>query len=156
MKDAFGGTFVLKLIMVFFVIYVTFLGVALQIAKAYRIKNGVINLLEQNQYDGSDDESSLSYLDGYLDSIPYNAPTNNTSISKKCKMDTDGSDKSTAVYYHGVCIEQDPNGGNGSDRHYYRVTVYLFAEFPFLGITGNDVITIPVSGETMTIKSYNK
>ena len=52
MKDAFGGSIMIYLFMIFFVIYVALIGVALNFAKIYRIKNNVINILEQNQYSG--------------------------------------------------------------------------------------------------------
>mgnify|MGYP001856301377 CR=1 FL=1 len=71
MKDAFGGTFILKLFMIFFIIYVTFIFLVLNFAKHYRIKNYVVNFLEQSQYNG--DASSLddSDLDTYLRGVPY-------------------------------------------------------------------------------------
>ena len=142
MKEAFGGTFTLKLIMVFFVVYVTFMGVALQIAKCYRIKNSVINYLEQSQYTyGS--EFSDSYKK-YLKDIPYNIPE----IDKLQDICEKGENK-TAKYYpeEGICIEK-----KGDDKNpYYVVSVYFVAEFPFLGVH----VPLTISGETMTIKDYS-
>ena len=154
MKEAFGGTFMLKLIMVFFVVYVTFMGVALQIAKLYRIKNGVINILEQNQYvmDGSDESTIIAKVDSYLAGIPYNVPDIDK-LKDKCE---ESGDK--AKYYAGTeaegsvggyCIVQDPNGAsNVKGEHYYKVSVYYAAEFPFLGVN----VPLTISGETMTIR----
>ena len=142
MKEAFGGTFMLKLVMVFFVIYVTFLGVALNIAKAYRIKNGVINIIEQQQYDMSDSSDTSTYIliNNYLSSIPYNV--SKTSIDDNCKAaaskvsDYPNNYKSDS----GICVIKNP--GN-----YYKVTVYMYAEFPFLDIH----LILPISGETMSM-----
>ena len=44
MRDAFGGTFVIKLIIIFIVLYVSFMAVAMQYAKTFRVKNLIINL----------------------------------------------------------------------------------------------------------------
>ena len=154
MKEAFGGTFMLKLIMVFFVVYVTFMGVALQIAKLYRIKNGVINILEQNQYvmGSSDEDEIIRKVDAYLLKIPYNVP-DIPELQEKCKNSGD-----KAKYYAGTeaedsvggyCIVQDPNGAsNVAGEHYYKVSVYYAAEFPFLRVN----VPLTISGETMTIK----
>ena len=136
MKEAFGGTFILKLIMVFFVVYVTFMGVALQIAKLYRIKNGVINILEQTQYSGGRSaELDKTQISTYLAKIPYN--TTNDEIGSYCEE---------KYKYNGVCIVPGV-GGN-----YYKVSVYYVAEFPFLGVH----VPLTISGETMTIDNYNK
>lgn len=148
MKEAFGGTFTLKLLMVFFIIYVTFLGVALQIAKCYRIKNGVINILEQNQYKFGDEaiEGENGALKTYLDSIPYNA-SNNVEIQKKC---TNDNKDENAKFIHGICIVRNSSGSSIDDSYYYKVNVYLVAEFPFLGV----YVPLTISGETMTIRNY--
>ena len=155
MREAFGGTFILKLIMVFFVVYVTFMGVALQIAKLYRIKNGVINILEQNQYVmGDNDSIVLRKVDAYLEKIPYNLP-NIKNLSDNCV--NDAKKKNLKAVFHtgeksgGFCIVRDPNGSSNSNEHYYKVSVYFAAEFPFLGVH----IPLTISGETMTINSYN-
>ena len=147
MKEAFGGTFTLKLIMVFFIIYVTFMGVALQIAKCYRIKNGVINILEQNQYKFGDStvEGDNGLLYNYLHAIPYNIPSD-TNIGEKC---TNNKNNKDARYVQGICILRNDSDDQG---YYYKVSVYYLAEFPFLGV----YVPLTISGETMTIKNYNK
>lgn len=139
MKDAFGGTFTIYLFMIFFVIYVTFIGVALQFAKTYRIKNNVINILEQQQYTGANNDPALLKLDNYLDSVPYSV-SDDLAISQCKKRYGDGNYK----IHNGVCIVPMPNT---SDPEYFRVEVYFVAEFPFFNIN----LTIPASGETKII-----
>ena len=55
MREAFGGSFTIKLMLIFLAVYVTFIAVALNYAKAFRVKNGVIDIIEQNE--GIDDYS---------------------------------------------------------------------------------------------------
>ena len=50
MRESFGGAFMIKLVLVFIVIYITFMAVAIDYAKVFRVKNNVINILEQNQF----------------------------------------------------------------------------------------------------------
>ena len=142
MKDAFGNAFSIYLFMFFFIVYVCFIGVALNFAKTYRVKNSVINILEQEQYDGSTNSSALGMISGYLSSVPYKVDS--TLISDSCKkMDVDNN----SYYVHdGVCIISQ---GDVINR-YYKVVVYFSAEFPFL-LGNNSAITIPISGETTVI-----
>ena len=127
--------------MIFFIIYVTFIGVALQFAKTYRIKNNVINILEQQQYRGDANDSALTKLDSYLDGVPYPANKYNAIASVECPKRY--GDEVTV--YHGVCIVPMPQGSDKTE--YFRVEVYFAAEFPFLDIN----LAIPASGETKII-----
>ena len=49
MRDAFGGVFMIRLFLVFIVIYVAFTAVSLNYAKAFRIKNEIISFIEENE-----------------------------------------------------------------------------------------------------------
>ena len=49
MRDAFGGEFMIRLMLVFIVVYVAFTAVSLNYAKAFRIKNKVISFIEENE-----------------------------------------------------------------------------------------------------------
>lgn len=138
MQEAFGGTSMMKLFMVFFVVYVCLIAIALNFAKAYRVKNYVINTLEQYQYTGADNDRALIILDNYLDNVPYTV--SNETATNQCKKYGDN-----VTVYHGVCIV--PQGE--TDKRYYKVVVFFSAEFPFLNFN----MTIPASGETKVIVS---
>lgn len=135
MKEAYGGLTNLYVFFIFFVIYVCFLAIALNFAKTYRIKNYVINTLEQYQYTGefNANESALRKIDDYLAYVPYGNHVD--AANAYC-----GSESA----YNGVCII--PLGDD--DNRYYRVVVFFEVEFPFLKISK---FSIPISGETMII-----
>ena len=139
MQEAFGGSFLLKLFMVFFIIYVTFIGVALNFAKIYRIKNNVINILEQGQFDGSDNDPALVEMANYLASVPYNVTVQD--ISNFCEKNNDVND--VVSNKSGICIRK-----RGDDsKPYYKVSVYYVARFPFFNLN----LPIVASGETKVI-----
>ena len=48
MREAFGGTFTIQLILLFLAIYIAFIAVALNYAKAFRVKNQIINMNTKN------------------------------------------------------------------------------------------------------------
>lgn len=49
MRDAFGGSFMIKLFIVFIFIYVFFIAIALNYAKAFKVKNRVIEYIETHE-----------------------------------------------------------------------------------------------------------
>lgn len=49
MRDAFGGTFMIKLFLVFIAIYIGFTAIALNYAKAFKVKNKIIEYLESSE-----------------------------------------------------------------------------------------------------------
>ena len=49
MRDAFGGSFMLKLFIVFIFIYVFFIAIALNYAKAFKVKNKIIEYIETHE-----------------------------------------------------------------------------------------------------------
>ena len=135
----------IKLILIFIVLYVSFMAVAVNYAKAFRVKNGVINLLEQNQFQVGTDR--IDFIDAYLEGVPYNL-NNNASVKADCHNGTFGSngiDNGTdyVLTQNGVCITKI---GDGTD-FYYKVTTYISIEFPFFDI----YMTLPISGETKMI-----
>ena len=49
MRDAVGGTFMIKIFLIFLALYIIFVGVAVNYVKAFRVKNRIINIIEQNE-----------------------------------------------------------------------------------------------------------
>lgn len=143
MRESFGGAFMIKLVLVFIVIYITFMGVAIEYAKVFRVKNQVINMLEQSQYKIGD-TSVEDKIDTYLSSVPYNR-AGTIGVENKCNNSIT-ENNSYKYITRGVCIEQfvDDNAVNA----HFKVTVYISIDFPFFGIN----MTLPISGETKTIR----
>ena len=142
MQEAFGGTFMLKLFMIFFVIYVAFIGVALNFAKIYRIKNNVINILEQSQYKfekGTGPGETVEQVSNYLKGANYGFKFNTVF---KAEDNCPTGDKNLRDD-EGVCVIK-----RGEDaKPYYTVRVYYVIQFPLFGLT----IPISASGETIVI-----
>ena len=49
MRDAFGGAFMIKLFLVFIFIYICFTALALNYARAFKVKNKIISYIEDNE-----------------------------------------------------------------------------------------------------------
>lgn len=147
MRDAFGSTFMFKILIIFIVVYVSFMTIAVGYAKAFRIKNGVIDILEQNQYDSREindwNDIIINKVDVFLAKFAYNYPEENypAALNHCNSMGGEYSD-------NGVCIiTNDPI----NEREvYYTVVVYLIIDFPFFNYTP----VIPIYGETENVALY--
>jgi len=138
MRESFGGTMMITILMVFIVIFISFTAVIVNVAKTFRIKNAVINYVEQYQYDGTDDgeDGVIEKIDSYLGRAGYSlSSTSNLSTDAKNTCTTNGG----KWYDKGYCIADNGN--------YYTVTVYVYVDLPFFGVN----LYLPISGET---KSY--
>lgn len=163
MKDAFGGAFIIRIMLVFFVIFISFMTVAINWAKAFRIKSGVISILERGGTSTNPDVLSREVKE-YLDSInyKYSGDSLNRVISDCNSRINEVSRGASIVSYAASFGAVVSNGGGtggydagpicifpvGEDGdYYYRVTSYYVFTVPLFGIS----MTVPISGESKTI-----
>ena len=134
MRDAFGGAFLIKVMLIFLGIYVAFMAVALNYAKAFKVRNYIINVIEQ--YEGVSEEA-YNTVNNYINGIGYNPALDSQNLS--------GQECLNEQYNRAYCIKQmysDDNRGT-----YYMVTTYMKFELPFFNLN----ISIPISGETRLV-----
>ena len=109
MRDAFGGVFMIRLMLVFIVIYVAFTAISLNYAKAFKIKNSIISYLEENQVTDLHafyTEGSGKKLEGLNDIIKR------ANYTKECnggnqEYKKDG--KTTGFCYNGIVVSTAKN-----------------------------------------------
>lgn len=138
MRDAFGGAFSIKLALFFLMLYVFFMCVAINYARAFRVKNGIINKIEQNEgYDEKVHGDIVDYLNkaGYFVDIDKNAIID--LASNKC------TSIGGTLVEPGYCVAQE-----SIDPEYYLVETYLLFQLPIIGID----FPIAVRGETRRIE----
>lgn len=147
MREAFGGAFTIRLMLIFLAVYVAFIAVALNYAKAFRVKNKVIDIIEQNEgitdFNDTSDGSPIGKIDTYLGTVGYFVNLDPSKLSNNL-----GENK--YCYNRGYCIELFSNA-NGE---YYKVTTYIRIDLPFK-LTGDGGISIPIMGETRKIERIN-
>ena len=143
MRDAFGGAFMIKLGLVFLAIYIAFMALALSYAKAFRVKNQIINYIEQCEgfgrcsYDSKGQSSTTQELiDNYLKNANYYV--NVASLSSACL-----GDNTKTCGAQGYLVEKKGT----TDKTYYMVTTYMAINFPFFNIH----FTVPIKGETRIV-----
>ena len=119
MRDAFGGVFMMRLMLVFIVIFVAFSAVSLNYAKAFRIKNRVIDVVEQMEIQKVDDISN--YYDR-IDAIKQNANYNIDCGDNEGTI-LDEKDKVIGVCRSGVVIMLNSERSN-EEYIYYNIITY--------------------------------
>lgn len=124
MRDAFGGVFMIRLFLVFIVIYVAFTAVSLNYAKAFRVKNSIISFIEENEVidlNRLSDQELQTKLDAILQNAKYIKTCNNGDNPIK-----DGS-KTTGYCYKGILIQEQNREtieGTNSKKITYQITTF--------------------------------
>lgn len=158
MRDAFGGVFVIQILLVFILIYVGFIAISLNYSRAFRIKNYIIEYIEESEltYDRLNDDIVVADITNLTDKYGY-------ANSAFCNNPDLDSNKSVCI--NGVVITKNTDHASnlyGVDHFYYTVSVPVSYNLGFLGallsLTNGSVenSSIPsgvwhVSGETRVI-----
>ena len=144
MRDAFGGALMIQLLLIFLTLYISFMAIALSYSKAFRVKNEIINYIEQ--YEGYNDRSK-ELIDAYLEKQRYYVEVKDTSEGDFSNYVNNPNQLSPGATYcanRGYCITEQSQGNRGT---YYIVETYLQIKFPFFNLD----FTVPIKGETRII-----
>lgn len=156
MRDAFGGAFSIKLMLVFLMLYIAFICVALNYARAFRVKNRIINIIEQAEgYCGSNTTETDTKINNYLNSTGYYVSYNDV----KNVVGKDGSSSYNCLNNfesnqgRGYCIYNKASASNASctDQAIYSVETYMIFKLPIINIK----FPIVIKGETRPVERIN-
>ena len=109
MREAFGGVFMIRISLVFVFIFVAFSAISLNYAKAFRVKNHVIDFIEQQEVFSLDTlfhsakSDKLAKLDAILDAANYNKECQNVDVNGKIKTEPGAP---SAYCYRGVVFAE--------------------------------------------------
>ena len=151
MRESIGGSLLLYIVLFFIGLIILFFAAILSYAKAYRVKNRIINYLENANYYNDNGPHYYDLNEGINNELQgigysYKAP-------KKCNFNN------KCVEISGVDDDENINrksfkGGkynyclckvnNGVDGYYYEVITFTEFEFPII----KSVIKSSVHGET--------
>lgn len=144
MRDAFGGAFSIQLMLIFLVLYVCFICVAINYARAFRVKNRIINVIEQQEGYNSTAEEQIQ---SYLINAGYHVEENEVNGTQTL----DGNRLNNVIctgctfYEPGYSIAEISSGGS---QKYYHIETYMVFTLPVVNVH----IPIAVRGETRVIE----
>lgn len=143
MRDAVGGSFMIKLLLVFLAVYVIFIAIAINYAKAFKVKNKILDIIEQNEgigaYENTSDPAMIQ-IEDYLKTIYYGV--NTSSVANKC------SSYEYIDETRGYCITEIKNNDYEAPASYYKVTTFVTIDIPLVNLS----FTVPIRGETRRIE----
>lgn len=143
MRDAFGGTFMIQVFLVFIMIYICFTALALNYAKAFKVKNAVVDYLETNEITTLDHLLNVDEMEA-LNNFFNKEILGNMNYNLSSTHDFCGAGGAEYVllkdftgevngYCHssGVMIKVAGKGEN-TEGVYYTVSTYIGWSMPFL------------------------
>ena len=140
MRDAFGGAFSIKLMLVFLMLYIFFICVALNYAKAFRVKNRIINIIEQREvFDGPaiTEGTAQNLIAKALDDMAYSIDRKDVG-NALCGTNADFYGDGYSVY----------GCGTKESQCYYTVCTYVSFNIPIINVK----FPIALKGQTRLIQ----
>lgn len=149
MREAIGGTWLLALVLIFIVLFSSFIAVAINYTKAFRVKNEIINIIERDEgfiTDVENGKTTAEKIDEYLEQIGYNRGD----LNIVCPSDIYGEDSRTDGG-NNYCYKLIQTVDSDTKKEgYYKVTSFVIIELPFVF---KGAFTVPVSGETKLLQN---
>lgn len=137
MKEAIGNAFLFNIVIVFVVIFIAFLVGSLSYTKAFKVKNRIVSIIEENEtYNNS---SVRDEIDGALGTIGYRVNKNGI---QKCDVRNEKNAVNKTSNYRYCIYEYQTSRGK-----YYGVVAYMYFDIPLI----SEVLEIPIYGETKII-----
>ena len=149
MKDAFGAAYYIKVAIFFIAIFASMLAVALNYAKAFRIKNTIVSYIESN--DGLDN-SLKEKIDSYVADMKYYVTNVNPGSQTTATYEAGYAFVDGECENRGYCIYHYTTDNSYGNTHeyrgdYYKVVTYIQIQFPFFDLD----VKVPVTGETRLV-----
>ena len=168
MRDAFGGAFMIKLFLVFIFIYICFTALALNYAKAFKVKNMIIDYIENNEITDicKMNAKELMTMETFFETELIGKKGYSIKEHQPCQNEGyihDEEGRCTG-YCHpsGIKIQKKGDAQN-TEGIYYTVSTYMGWSVPFLSklsaLNGNNQEqetvsgTWEISGETRVVIS---
>ncbi len=136
MKEALGQTFIVNFIIVFTIIFITLFVGATSYTKALRIKNRIIDIIEE--HDGYDSNAQAE-IETYLKDVGYRIANASNNTCTRPNASVAYPDTSRNNIYDYCIFEFSTDKGT-----YYGVKSYMYLDIPIIG----DHVKIGVYGET--------
>jgi len=154
MNEAIGSASLFNIIITFLIVMILLFVGSTTYTKAYKVKNKIVEEIERHK---TFDEYTVADIESWLDEMGYKRDSTgyNNCPSYTVEGFTHESNYGSKKNYR-YCVYQKetcPKDVNDKDNCgvYYRVVAYMYLDLPL----GGDLLTIPVTGETMTFRAIH-
>ena len=152
MKESMSATWEFQIIIIFILIFVSYLTVSVSYYKVFKAKNDVISIIERKEGLTAGPTGAIGIINNYLISNGYSAKGHCTAGSYGANSldTTDNSgftyvlDGDNSKYYY--CVKKTTNYYEGKlGRSYYDVNLFFSLNLPVIG----DIIDFGAKGTTI-------
>lgn len=149
MREAMGGTWLFSIVLIFIVLFASFLAISINYSRAFSVKNEILNYIERNQgftysHDRTyncTDSSTQCQIQKYLKATSYWI-SDATNIKCPDVFNTVYG-RRTYAKDGGYCVKRTCTSGG----YYYTVSTFVRIELPLVRSSFN----VPITGQTMNI-----
>jgi hypothetical protein len=147
MRESIGNAYILYIVAFFIAVIMLFFAASLNYTKAFKVKNRIVNILEENQ--GYNDSTVRSEIEDALGTMHYMNSSNPKCPTASESGRFEGSEllTTTGNTNYLYCIYKYDMKEKG---YYYGVMTYMYFQIPIINIT----LKFPVYGETKTMGEY--
>jgi len=135
MRESIGGAWIFTLVIAFILIFAGYLAVSVNYSKAFKVKDKIVLVIEQNEGLSSNAQSEI---ESYLTGIGY-------TVYGKCSSDEKGFVSENLNNKYKYCVKKTSTLSDGTA--YYRVKVFFRLDLPVFG----NIFTFPITGETYEV-----
>lgn len=143
MREAVGQALFINIILVFVVIFIILFASSTNYTKAFKVKNKIISIIEENN---GYDSLAKDQINTYLGNIGYRISRNGCNNNDKHYKNSKSVLINTGSNYK-YCVEKVTTTKDGAEQTFYGVTAYMYYELPII----SSMIEIPIYGETKTL-----
>ena len=137
MNQAVGNTAIVNVVVIFIIIISGLFVSSLSYSKAYKVKNVIINAIEE--HNGYDD-AAKSQIEKTLTEMGYRVNKNGSQKCPEPNVEAEQIDKLNTSSSHRYCVWRITE----TRGTYYMATAYVYFDIPILAET----LEYPVSGHT--------
>lgn len=146
MRETIGSTWVFQLVIVFILLFASYLALTINYSKSFKVKNEVITIIEHSE---GMTEDGINLIGTYLTGSSYNT-TGHCELGWFGAKSLEGTVNSIEVvsstttnYYY--CINKiSTYHQNHADRSYYKIKLFFKFDLPVIG----QITTFDVDGQT--------
>ena len=151
MREAIGNAFIINFVIVFVGIFIFFFAGSLAYTKAFKVKNKIINIIEERGSYDTSSEDLKTEITNYLKDAGYRIVSTGSCPTREGMELVNGSNGNNNIingYLYCVWKNENESDTRGT---YYGVQTYMYFDVPIVGQT----VTIPVYGETKYLGMFN-
>ena len=150
MRESFGATWEFQIIIIFILIFVSYLTVSVSYYKVFKAKNDIISIIERKEGMTEGPTGAIGVINNYLKSNNYNAkghcPTDSYGAKTLDSTSNETFEKAVDGRKYYYCVQKTTGYYTPiTGRSYYSVNLFFSLNLPVIG----DIIDFGANGTTI-------